>query len=290
MSTRIPHLDVGSGRERGSLTLFPVWIGSPSIRGLEWSTNGLEIGELPTGPSVSRLIVGNTAFWPTLLVEGDLLAGGMQHRMAASSTLLPPRESSPVDVLCVEQGRWSGERAHRSTGRRASYAVRQGNLAAAERGASQSEVWSRVSRYDRAFASSPTSSMLDHLDRIDDEPVRRMAGQRGVIIGIGGRVIGMELFGSSLGLAARWDGLLRAAQLDARLAPAVPTRSQAARDFVRALGRTSLRDGGAAGLAAAVRSDHGPLRVSGVRGAHLPEAPLLHLTAFDDSHPLLAAA
>ncbi len=132
--------------------------------------------------------------------------------------------------------------------------------------------------------------MLDHLDRIDDEPIRRMSGQRGVIIGIGGRVIGMELFGSSRGLAARWDGLIRAAQLDARMAPDRATPAQAARDFVRALGRTSLRDGERAGLATAVRSDHGPLRASGVRGASLPGAPLLHLTAFDDTHPLLVAA
>jgi hypothetical protein len=289
MNTQIPHLDVGSGRQCGALTVFPVWVDAPSVRGLEWSTTALEVGEMPDA-DVNRLVVGNPATRPTVLLEGDLLVGGMQHRMAASSTVLPGEDALTVDVLCVEAGRWSGEHLHRSTGRRASYAVRQGGLAAFERGASQSEVWSRVSRYDRRFGSSPTSSMLDHLDRVDDEPVRRMSGQRGVIIGVGGRVLGMELFGSSKGLAARWDGLVQAAQLDARLAAPVPTRSQAARDFVRALGRTSLRDGGAAGMAAAVRSDHGPLRVSGVRGAHLPEAPLLHLAAFDDSHPLLAAA
>ena len=290
MTTHIPHLDVGSGRQRGALTLFPVWVDSPSIRGLEWATAGLDVGELPTGPSVGSLIVGNPAPRPTLLLEGDLLVGGMQHRMAASSTLLAPGEAQPVDVLCVEQGRWSGERAHRSAGRRASYSVRQGNLSARERGGSQGEVWSRVSRYDRALEASPTSSMLDHLDRVDDEPVRRMSGQRGVIVGIGGRVIGMELFGSSRGLAARWDGLVRAAQLDARLAPVHATPAQAARDFVRALGRTSLRDAESAGMATGIQSDHGPLTVSGVRHAPVLGSALLHLTAFDDSHPLLQAA
>jgi hypothetical protein len=289
MSTHLPHLDVGSGRQRGALTLFPVWVDAPSIPGIVWSTAALEIGELPNA-SVGTLVVANHDARPALLLEGDLLAGGRQHRMAASSTLLPARESMPVDVLCVEQGRWAGERAHRSTGRRASYAVRQGNLAGGERGGSQGEVWERVRRYDRALQASPTSSMLDHLDRVDDEPVRRMSGQRGVIVGIGGRVIGMELFGSSRGLAARGAGLVRAAQLDARMAPTTRTTSHDAREFVRALGRTSLRDGDRAGLASAIRSDHGPLRATGVRGADLPGAPLLHLTAFDDTHPLLAAA
>lgn len=287
MSTRIPHLDVGSGRQRRALPLFPVWIDEPSVRGLEWSTTGLDVGELPTGASVGSLIVGNPAPRPTVLLEGDLLVGGMQHRMAPSSTVIDAGDAMPIDVVCVEHGRWSGERAHRSTGRRASYAVREGNLAGRERGSSQSRVWDRVGRYDRDLVASPTSSMLDHLDRVDDEPLRRVSGQRGVIVGIGGRVIGMELFGSSRGLAARWDGLVRAAQLDARLAPVRATPAQAARDFVRALGRTSFRDAERAGLAMAVHSTGGPLMVSGTR---LPDAPLLHLTAFDATHPLLVAA
>lgn len=45
-----------------------------------------------------------------------------------------------------------------------------------------------------------------------------------MIVGIGGRVVGMGLFGSSRDLTARWDGLVQAAQLDARMAP---PRSQA---------------------------------------------------------------
>ena len=106
MSTHLPRLDVGSGRQRGALTLFPVWIDEPSVRGLEWSTTGLDVGELPTGASVGRLVVGNPTPRPAVLLEGDLLVGGMQHRMAASSTLLPARESMAVDVLCVEHGRW----------------------------------------------------------------------------------------------------------------------------------------------------------------------------------------
>lgn len=176
--------------------------------------------------------------------------------------------------ICVEQGRWAGERAHRASGCRASYAVRQGNLIGEERGSAQFEVRSRVSRYDRELAASPTSSMLDHLHRIDEQPIRRMSGQRGVIAGIGGR----------------WDGLVRAAQLDARLAPRVATPAQAARHLVRALGRATLRDGGAAGAAGSVRSDGGRLQVSGVRGLLGASEPLLHLTAFDATHPLLAAA
>jgi hypothetical protein len=290
MNDLIPLLDVGTGRRRGPLTLFPVWADAPTIHGIEWKATGLDVGELPSGPSVNTLVVSNPAPKPTLLIEGDLLVGGMQHRMAASSTLLPARESVPVGVLCVEHGRWSGERAHRSAGGRASYSVRQGNLAAEARGGSQSEVWQRVSRYDRAFAASPTSSMLDHLAAVDEEPVRLMPGQRGVIVGIGGRVIGIELFGSGRALRARWDGLVRAAQLDARMAPDRATPAQAARDFVRALGRTPLRESGGAGLADAIRGEHGPLRAAGIRGTALPGSPLLHLTAFDDAHPLLQAA
>ncbi len=108
MNHDLSIIDVGTGRRRGPLTTFPVWIDLPSIPGIVWKTDDLAVGELPTGPSVSHLLVENPADRPTLLLEGDLLAGGMQHRMAASSTLLAANESTPVDVLCVEQGRWSG--------------------------------------------------------------------------------------------------------------------------------------------------------------------------------------
>ena len=131
--------------------------------------------------------------------------------------------------------------------------------------------------------------MLDHLQRLTGAPITRIAGPSGVIIGIGGRVIGGEIFGSPAGLRARWRGILDAAALDARLAPPIPTPSALARRFARQLATVPLEDGGDAGLARQVRSSRGDLRVSGIAiGAELDR--IIHLAAFDESHTLLENA
>src|SRR5205807_1733495 len=107
---------------------------------------------------VPCLEVLNRAARPTVLIEGDVLAGGLQHRMAASTRVVPAHSRDRVDVLCIEQGRWSGGAAHRADGHRAAPTVRHANLG---RGGSerQGEVWRRIGRYDRDFGASSTSSM-----------------------------------------------------------------------------------------------------------------------------------
>src|SRR3954466_6270503 len=87
MTTRIPHLDVGSGRRRGALTVFPVWIDAAPARGIDWKTASLVVGELGGGGEVARLRVANRGARPTVLLEGDVLVGGQQHRMTVSSRL-----------------------------------------------------------------------------------------------------------------------------------------------------------------------------------------------------------
>lgn len=138
--------------------------------------------------------------------------------------------------------------------------------------------------------------MLDHLDRAEPITLDRLDGQRGVVIGIGGSVLGAELFGNTTGLRARWHGVLDAAALDARLAPPVRTPAGKARDFARRLMAMTLEDGGDAGLARELRSHQGALRASGIAATKddlflsADLTRIIHLTAFDDSHPLLENA
>ena len=53
---------------------------------------------------------------------------------------------------------------------------------------------------------SETSSFTRHLDRQSIRPLRLIDGQRGVIIGIGGSIIGLELFCSGSRLRPRRAG------------------------------------------------------------------------------------
>jgi hypothetical protein len=292
MNITLPRLHVGHGTNFGGLTLFPVWIDEQAIRGLDWAPGNIRVDEREGSPVVEELVVESMSARPLVALEGDLLKGGWQDRMLATSILLNPREHRVVEVVCVEHGRWSGSSVHDSRGGRGSTSVRHGNLSQRSPIGGedpQHEVWRRIGRYESALGGTPSSSMLDHLQRSGSIPLACIAGQRGVIIGVGGRVIGGEFFGSPAGLRARWRGILDAAALDARLAPPTPTPSALARHFVRELAAVTLQDGGDAGLARQVRSKRGDLRVTGVAvGNELDR--IIHLAAFDESHALLENA
>jgi hypothetical protein len=159
----------------------------------------------------------------------------------------------------------------------------------------QHEVWQRIGRYETELGGTASSSVLDHLNRVAGAPARQMAGQRGVIIGIGGRVIGAEIFASSSGLASRWRGIVDAAALDARLAEPVHTSSHSARSFARTLATVPLEDGGDAGLARQRSSEQGNTRVSALGFARQSSFEfeldrIIHLSAFNTKHPLLENA
>ncbi|WP_157155712.1 ARPP-1 family domain-containing protein [Diaminobutyricimonas sp. LJ205] len=279
---QIPRLHVGTGTQVGALTVFPVWVDAPKITGLDWKAGSIRVAEREGSPVVGELVVQNTVPRPVVALEGDLLRGGWQDRMLARSMVLEPFEARVVDAFCVEAGRWHGAGDHTAQGRRSAPSVRHGNLA----GGSQSAVWQRISRYDRELGATPSSSMLDHLDRNGSVQISRLEGQRGVIIGIGGRIVGAEIFGSSAGLGARWQGLLDAAALDAHLAPLIRTGAAQARAFVRHLGGMTLEHGEDAGIVRSIRSHRGSVRATGIGDG----TRLIHLAAFDDEHPLLVGA
>ncbi|WP_111721108.1 DUF6569 family protein [Homoserinimonas sp. OAct 916] len=294
MTQELPQLHVGHGTHIGALSVFPVWIDAPRVTGIGWDAGSLRIDEREGSPVVGELVLTNSVPRPTVALEGDLLRGGWQDRMLASSILLAPGDARVVDVFCVEQGRWHGGSfgAHRAQGRRSAMSVRHGNAS----GSGQGEVWRRIGRYETALGRTDSSSMLDHLDRNGPIQLRRLEGQRGVIIGISGRVVGAELFGSTSGLRARWQGIVDAAALDARLAQPIRTQAERARSFARHLMATTLEDGGDAGLARHIRSGSGRLRASGIavgRDDLFPAADferIIHLTVFDNAHPLLVDA
>ena len=293
MTITIPPLHVGHGTSFGGLTVFPIWLDGPGVSSLDWTPGNIRVAEREGSPVVEELVVENVSIRPLVALEGDLLKGGWQDRMIATSILLAPGERRVVEAVCVEHGRWSGGSGHDSRGERGSASVRHGNVSlrgSLELGEdSQHEVWRRIGRYETALGMTQTSSILAHLQASTRVPLTRVAGQSGVVIGIGGRVIGGEIFGSPAGLRARWRGILDAAALDARLAPPIPTPSALARRFARQLTTVPLEDGGDAGLARQVRSTREDLRVSGIAiGAELDR--IIHLAAFDESHTLLENA
>jgi hypothetical protein len=294
LNTPLPQLHVGHGSHHGALSIFPVWVDAPRLTGLDWKADSIRTAEREGSPVVGELVLHNSTSRPVVALEGDLLKGGWQDRMLAASLLLEPFEARVVEALCVEHGRWGGRSSetqgtHETSGRRSALSVRHGNVRGIDQ---QSEVWRRIGRYENTLGATASSSMLDHLDRSAPINARQLEGQRGVIVGIGGRVVGAEIFGSGTGLKTRWQGILDAAALDALLAPRRRTSAHDARVFARHLQSVTLEDGGNARLARAVRSQAGRLRASGIVQSPTSAATpsIIHLTAFDEAHPLLENA
>ncbi|SDS75704.1 hypothetical protein SAMN04489860_2291 [Paraoerskovia marina] len=223
-------LHIGRGTDRGALSVFPVWTDGTVPRTYSLSADTARLAEHDV-EKVSSLVVTNPGDHPLLLLEGQLLQGGLQHRMLVRSTMVPASGSASLDVLCVEQGRWSGGREQRSTGDRAALAVR----GAAAQG--QGGVWSRVAGYDQQFGANPTQSFVEHARRADADVARLidglapLDGQAGVVIGIGGQPVMMEVFDSPSTLRRQYRSILRAAALDALGNPAVRTPSRRAVRF-----------------------------------------------------------
>src|SRR5690606_17510306 len=137
-------------------------------------------------PTVGTLLVGNVGDSPALVLEGQLFEGGWQHRMATRPVMVGVHQRMAMDVACVEQGRWEGERVQRSKGRRATPRIRESVRAGNN---VQQEVWDRVAAYT-AGTDNPTGSFVHRLDDAsslaDWADYRPLPGQSGVLIGLGG--------------------------------------------------------------------------------------------------------
>jgi hypothetical protein len=60
------------------------------------------------GPSVNQLVLINHSKRPLLLLAGELVSGGKQDRIIAKDRIVAPgSDPLPLDVFCVEHGRWS---------------------------------------------------------------------------------------------------------------------------------------------------------------------------------------
>ena len=223
-------LHLGQPLVRGGLSLFPVWsttaVGSPDY---DLHPPALTVSELPDSPVVAALLATNSGPRPALLLAGELLTGGRQHRLATRSAVVGAGTAAVLDVRCVEQGRWSGAGGHGRSGRRAPVGVRSRD--------DQSGVWEQV----RRLSPTGTHSLLDApVDASALQHLRPLPFTTGLLVGIGGQPLLLEAYDSPETLAACWPALLASVAADAARAPQVATPGRRARRFVQRLGSVRL--------------------------------------------------
>jgi hypothetical protein len=193
--------------------------------------NLARVTEVSEGGSVPELAFENASAEKILLVDGDELVGAKQNRIVNLSILVGAGRKLVIPVSCVEQGRWSYRSrdftaAHRTLfakarARKAAH-VSQSLRSTGSRSADQGQIWSDVSA-KLAFCSveSDTEAMSDaYASRSQDldaysAAFRPEPRQRGAVIAIDGKPVGLELFDGAQAFSKYFGKLVRSYALDA---------------------------------------------------------------------------
>jgi hypothetical protein len=224
------------------------------------------------GPSVNQLVLINRGKRPLLLLAGELVSGGKQDRIIGKDRIVPVGgEPLPLDVFCVEHGRWSmGSQftaaktiVHPSVREQAAVNQRQdqvwasvaGGTMAAAPAASPAPAVSRDALAQAAAAEAPTQSyaklyesrvVAPSVDAMVDEVQRRfrketsgLKGERvvGVVVAYGGEVAWSDIFASGELFEQYWNKLLRSYAVEAVARPTLRevASTDAAQEFLRRL-------------------------------------------------------
>jgi len=226
-----------------------------------------------SGPSVNQLVLINRSNRPLLLLAGELVSGGKQDRIIAKDRIVAPRSDPlPLDVFCVEHGRWSAGSqfsetktiVHPSVREQAALTQRQSDVWAsvvggtAAQGSAAPTAAPRVSAEDLAEtvqSEAPTESyamiygsrrvapsvdgMVDELERRFRRKTAGLEGERvvGVVVAYGGEVAWSDIFASGDLFDRYWSKLLRSYAVEAVARPTLREKASAddAQEFLRRL-------------------------------------------------------
>ncbi|HTQ62529.1 MAG TPA: DUF6569 family protein [Candidatus Solibacter sp.] len=106
--------------------------------------------------SVNQLVLINRGKRPLLLLAGELVSGGKQDRIIGKDRIVPVgSEPLPLDVFCVEHGRWTGASAQFGAAKTIVHPSVREQAAVAQ---DQEEVWDAVRSGTLAKAPPPPAS------------------------------------------------------------------------------------------------------------------------------------
>ena len=209
-------------------------------------------------PQVPHLQVSAIGPGLVLLLEGDVLVGGLQDRVSIGSHLLIPGDDVIIDVRCVEPERWDGGDRQIAGTRRATAYVRGET--------DQHEVWRRVAVERGRDQRGP-----------DVADLLPLPGQSGVLIALGGRPALLEVFAEPDLLTQAWPRLIDASAREAAGRPDKGATAHSARHFIGLVDQLVPQVVPGSTTGQALRGSHGPLRLRGIGdGARVLHASVIN--------------
>ena len=225
-----------------------------------------------SGPSVNQLVLINRSKRPLLLLAGELVSGGKQDRIIAKDRLVAPgADPLPLNVFCVEHGRWSAGSqftaaktiVHPSVREQAAIkqkqtdvwasvtagtaapraanapppAVPQSALAEAVAADAPTQSYSKI--YESRRVAPSIDVMVEEVQRRFHKSTASLKGERavGVVIAYGGEVAWSDIFASSDLFDQYWTKLLRSYAVEAVARPTLREKASLddAQEFLRPL-------------------------------------------------------
>jgi hypothetical protein len=208
----------------------------------------------PAGASVNQLVLINRSRRPLLLLAGELVSGGKQDRVIGKDRIVPVGAPPlPLDVFCVEHGRWTGSSqfaaartiVHPSVRERAAVdqkqaevwdAVRTGTTAKAAPSAPPPPISAlsiqgaiagngRTEAYEKIYESQAVGvSIDDFVNEVQRRFAQAASGLKndrvvGVVVAYGGEVAWSDIFASGELFDHYWLKLLRSYAVEALTRP-----------------------------------------------------------------------
>jgi len=223
--------------------------------GMARSRDGRTTQNYSSGASVNQLVLINRSKRPLLLLAGELVSGGKQDRIIGKDRLVPVgAEPLPLNVFCVEHGRWSSGAnfnaantiVHPSVREQAAVNQKQGDVWNAVRSGTTAQAKAaapapRVSTgalsaaitneaptesYDKLYNKSRTvggdvNSFVEEVQRRFAKETSGLKNERvvGVVVAYGGEVAWSDIFASDNLFQKYWTKLLRSYAVEALARP-----------------------------------------------------------------------
>jgi hypothetical protein len=209
-----------------------------------------------SGGEVNRLAVTNNSGKILVLIAGEIVVGGKQDRIMANDCIIPSTNKAvPIDVFCVEHGRWHP----RQTGKDGSgkFVAADNVMAApkvrekAQARKDQSSVWNEVSEKVSVNSVSTSTGTLNsvfedgnvkkRLDAYESAMKSKFSTPNivGAVVAVGGKIVTADVFANSYLFQAYWPKLLRSYSLEAISSRATSKQGVAAADAQAFLSRVS---------------------------------------------------
>jgi hypothetical protein len=217
------------------------------------------------GNQVNQLMVVNKSGKPLYVMPGEVIVGGDQDRtIGTEMTIAPTGKPVPIDVFCVEHGRWHArgeaesaslyvtleatdtlkakelaDKAQQGYFARTAAPLSKTGRVAVQSDKSQQAVWDHVAKNNAALrvdseSGTITRSYADKRVQSELEPyvaglTAKISGQNrvvGAIVAINGKIESLDVFESTPLFRKLWPKLLKSYALDAvsTMAAAKPER------------------------------------------------------------------